>query len=81
MMQAMTDRFPNCHAIRVYSFHVHDDKPELLAQKKREVFQLLSEKKISPHIGARFPLNKTADAHVMLDSGDFFGSIILDLQG
>lgn len=48
---------------------------------EREVFQLLSEKKISPHIGARFPLSKAADAHAMQDSGDFFGSLILDLQG
>jgi NADPH2:quinone reductase len=81
IIQAMTSRFANCHAIRIYSSHIYDDKPELLAQKKKEVFQLLSEKKISPHIGARFPLNKAADAHAMLDSGDFFGSIILDLQG
>lgn len=80
VLQAMTtaERFGRAPAVRVFSFHFFDDKPELLAQKKREMFALLGEGKIRPHIGGRFPLAQARQAHELLDSGDFFGSIILD---
>lgn len=78
VIEAMTDRFGNCPGIRAFSFHFFDDKPELLAQKKREMFVLLREGKILPHIGARFPLEQAVRAHELLDSGNFFGSIVLE---
>ncbi len=78
IVTAMTDRFGDCPGIRVFSFHYFDDKPQLLKQKKQEMFQLLKDQKIRPHIGATFPLEDVRKAHQLLDSGDFFGSIILD---
>ena len=78
VIEAMTDRFGNCPGMRAFSFHFFDDKPELLARKKREMFTLLKDGKISPHIGARFRLPEAVKAHELLDSGDFFGSIVLD---
>ena len=78
VIEAMTARFGNCPGIRVFSFHYFDDKPELLARKKREMFALLEQGKIRPHIGARFKLDEAVKAHELLDSGDFFGSIVLD---
>lgn len=80
VVEAMTDRFGNCPGIRVFSFHYFDDKPALLARKKRQMFALLSEGKIRPHIGARFKLGEAVKAHELLDSGDFFGSIVLDCE-
>ena len=78
IITAMTDRFGDCPGIRVFSFHFFDDKPELLKQKKQEMFQLLKDQKIRPHIGATFPLEDVRKAHELLDSGNFFGSIILN---
>ena len=78
VIEAMTARFGNCPGIRAFSFHFFDDKPELLARKKGEMFALLEAGKIRPHIGARFPLADAVMAHELLDSGDFFGSIVLD---
>ena len=78
VLQAMTDRFGNCPAVRVFSFHYFDDKPELLARKKQEMFSLLAQGKLRPHVGGVFPLEQAVQAHRLLDSGDFFGSIVLD---
>lgn len=82
ILECMTtiDRFGRAAAVRVFSFHYFDDKPELLAQKKSEMFAMLGEGKLRPHIGAMFPLSQARQAHELLDSGRFFGSIVLDCQ-
>ena len=80
VIASMTERFGNCPGIRAFSFHYFDDKPELLAQKKQEMFSLLQQGKIQPHIGARFALAEAVKAHELLDSGDFFGSIVLNCR-
>ncbi len=77
LIGAMVERFGRCPAIRAFSFHFFDDKPELLAKKKQEMFSLLQQGHIRPHIGATFPLEQVREAHKLLDSGDFFGSIVL----
>lgn len=77
---AMTDRFGNCPGIRAFSFHYFDNKRALLRQKKEEVFSLLRDGKVRPHIGGRFPLEDIRRAHQLLDSGDFFGGIVIDCQ-
>lgn len=78
VIEAMTDRFGNCPGIRAFSFHYFDDKAQLLKQKKKEVFTLLEQGIIRPHVGARFTLAEAVKAHMLLDSGDFLGSIVLD---
>lgn len=75
----MVKRFGRCPAIRAFSFHYFDDKPELLKQKKQEMFSLLHDGKIRPHVGATFSLADVEKAHKLLDSGNFFGSIVLSL--
>ena len=80
VIEAMTDRFGHCVGIRAFSFHYFDDKPVLLSKKKQETFELLQQGKIKPHVGAVFPLLEAQKAHELLDSGAFFGSIVLDCQ-
>lgn len=77
LIEEMVKRFGRCPAIRAFSFHYFDNKPELLRKKKQEMFELLRTQKIKPHIGAAFPLEDVQKAHELLDSGNFFGSIIL----
>ena len=81
LVTAMTDIFGRCPAIRVFSFHYFDDKQELLRRKKAEMFDLLRQGKIRPHVGGRFTLNEVVKAHELLDSGNFFGGIVLDIEG
>lgn len=76
----MVKRFGRCPSIRAFSFHYFDDKPELLKQKKQEMFALLHDGKIRPHVGGSFSLQEVQAAHTLLDSGDFFGSIVLNLE-
>ena len=75
----MVKRFGRCPAIRAFSFHFFDDKPELLKQKKQEMFQMLHDGKIKPHVGGVFSLDNVQAAHELLDSGNFFGSIVLKI--
>ena len=77
VIKAMTDRFGRCPSVRVFSFHYFDDKPELLTKKKAEMFELLSKNAICPHIGGMFDQKDVVKAHELLDSGNFFGSIVL----
>ena len=80
VIEEMCKRFGNCPSVRVFSFHFYDDKPELLKQKKQEMFTLLSEGKIHPHVGGVFSLADAQKAHELLDNGAFFGSIVLDCR-
>ena len=80
-IEAMTDRFGRCPGIRAFSFHYFDDKPELLLKKKEEMFALLKAGKIRPHIGGVFEQKDVVEAHRLLDSGNFFGSILLRCSG
>ncbi len=38
---------------------------------------MLAQGKIDPVIGARFPLERVADAHSLLESGEVIGKIVL----
>ena len=77
VVKAMTDRFAACPGVRVFSAHYFDDKPELLAQYRRQVFDLLAQGKIRPHVGASFPLEEAVQAHTLLDTGRCLGGIVL----
>ena len=79
LVTAMTDIFGRCPAIRVFSFHYFDDKQDLLLQRKAEMFSLLHDGKIAPHIGGRFPLEQAVEAHRTLDTAKSFGSLLLDI--
>jgi NADPH2:quinone reductase len=42
-----------------------------------ELIQMLSERKITPQIGARLPLDAAADAHRLMEAGTTLGKIVL----
>ncbi len=43
------------------------------------VMQLIFAGKLKPVIGARFPLEQAADAHRLMEAGNVFGKIVLDI--
>lgn len=77
ILKALIDNMGKCQSVRVFSFHLNDDKPEMLAKLRAEVFQLMLEGKVKPSIFAKFTLEDIQKAHQLLDSGDFCGSLVL----
>lgn len=66
-----------CLGLRIFNIHTYDrDLPRLHALTA-ELVQLLAQNKIDPVIGARFPLDRVADAHRLLESGEVTGKIVL----
>jgi NADPH2:quinone reductase len=63
--------------LRVFNIHTYDrDLPRLHALTG-ELVQLLAQGRIDPVIGARFPLDRVADAHRLFESGEVTGKIVL----
>ena len=55
-----------------------DSRPEMYAADLGTLFALLKEGRIAPVIGARFPLQNAADAHLLLNRRGITGKIVLD---
>ena len=79
VIQLLTEHYDHCPAVRAFSFHLHDGRADELNALKSEVFGLLAQGKIKPHIGAVYAQQDIQAAHARLDSGDCLGSILLTL--
>jgi len=55
-----------------------DSRPEMYAADLGTLFALLKEGRIAPIVGARFPLQNAADAHLLLNRRGVTGKIVLD---
>jgi NADPH:quinone reductase-like Zn-dependent oxidoreductase len=55
-----------------------DARPGMYAEDLATLFSLLVERRIAPVIGARFPLEQAADAHILLNRRGTTGKIVLD---
>ena len=79
ILEAMIAGMAKCQSVRVFSFHYNDDKPEALKLLREQVFTMLHEGKIKPHIFRTFSQSEIQKAHQVLDSGAFTGSLVLKL--
>ena len=77
ILEAMIAGMAKCQSVRVFSFHYNDDKPEALKLLRKQVFTMLHEGKIKPHIFRTFSQSEIQEAHKVLDSGKFTGSLVL----
>lgn len=57
-----------------------DFKAALASDLRREVWPHLEAGRIRPVIHATFPLDRAADSHVMMESGDHVGKIVLEVE-
>ena len=78
ILEAMIAGMAKCQSVRVFSFHYNDDKPEALKLLREQVFTMLHEGKIKPHIFRTFSQAEIQEAHQLLDSGAFTGSLVLN---
>lgn len=64
-------------AVRFFSFHVYDDKPERLGTMQEKVFSLISSGKVVPEFYGNLPLSEVRKAHEMLDDSVIMGKLIM----
>src|SRR5579885_2182179 len=67
-----------CPAIRTFSIHAWDHRPEERRAGMRALVALLAEHKLHPRIHARLPLAEAREAHRLLESGAVLGKLLLE---
>ncbi len=77
VLTPMRAHFGRSLALRLFSIHVLDEKPDLRRHAMEEAMAAVATGEISPRIEARLPLAKAADAHRLLEAGGTTGKIIL----
>jgi NADPH2:quinone reductase len=73
-MRKLSTRSPG---LRVFNIHTYDHDRSALHRIMGELIHLLSQQKIKPNVGARFPLSQAAQAHRLFESGDVLGKVVL----
>ncbi|MEO8481837.1 MAG: NAD(P)H-quinone oxidoreductase [Acidobacteriota bacterium] len=56
-----------------------EEKGAIAADLEREIWPLIAQQRIHPVIDSTFPLERAADAHRRLESGDAIGKVVLSL--
>ena len=65
------------NAIRCFSFHAFDDKPERRLANAAKCFEMVRDGRVKPLVGIDLPLSEARKAHEMLDAGEIIGKLIL----
>ena len=76
-VQAMRDHHEASPAVRFFTIHSFDDRPDVRAAATRTLLDHLAAGRIKPLIHARLPLAEAARAHEMLEAGEVIGKILL----
>jgi NADPH2:quinone reductase len=66
--------------IRIVGFQFQDVPPDEFGRNEDELRELLVSGRASPHIGAVYPLDRTADALRLVADGRAIGKILIDLS-
>jgi len=64
-------------AVRFFTIHSFDDRPDIRASATKALLFWLADGKIRPLIHARLPLAEAWRAHAMLESGEVIGKLLL----
>ena len=67
----------HAQAIRSFSFHVFDDKPERRMANADKCFEMIRDGRVKPYVCKDFSLEQAREAHELLDSGKAIGKIIM----
>jgi NADPH2:quinone reductase len=67
----------NSAAVRIFTMHTLDDKPEIRANSMHDLIAKLAEGAIRPLIHARLPLKDARIAHEMIEARQVIGKILL----
>jgi len=64
-------------ALRLFSIHVLDDRPEIRRGAMEEAISALAAGEVAPRIHSRLKLEEAAEAHRLLESGTVTGKVVL----
>ena len=67
----------NSTAVRIFTMHTLDDKPDVRAQSMNDLITKLAAGTIRPLIHARLPLKDARRAHEMIEAREVIGKILL----
>ena len=81
VMEAMTRHIAKCPALRLFSLHAYDDRPQKRLEMLSHVIDLLASGTVASHVSQRLPLSQARTAHELLDSGAVLGKILLKPPG
>ncbi len=58
----------------------HGSKAEIIAEVRRQLWPLVADGTVAPVIHAELPISEAGEAHRLLESGDAFGKVVLQVQ-
>ena len=67
-------------AVRSFSFHIYDDKPERLAKIRKICMDRIISGEIVPHFYMDLPLSEARKAHELMDGLQIMGKLILHVE-
>ena len=77
ILPPMLAHMGDCVALRVFSIHVLDDKPDIRRNAMEQAMAALAAGEVAPRIHARLPLAEAAEAHRLLETGGVTGKVVL----
>ena len=77
VLALMREHGKTCPAVRTFSIHAWDDRPDERRAGMRALIDMLAAKKLRPRIHARLKLAEAQKAHEMLESGAVMGKLLL----
>jgi len=77
LMAALRANFAASPAVRLFTMHTFDDRPELRARATAVLLDHLAAGRIEPHIHDRLPLAEARRAHEIFESGAVMGKLLL----
>jgi NADPH:quinone reductase len=75
--QAMRQHHATSPAVRFFTIHSFDDRPDIRAAATHALLEHLAAARIRPLIHARLPLAEAARAHQMLEAGEVVGKLVM----
>lgn len=76
-LQTIIARSSHAQAVRSFSFHVYDNKPERRAYLEKVCMERIMKGELTPRIFADLPLSDARHAHELLDGQKIMGKLIL----
>ena len=76
-LKTIIARSPHAQAVRSFSFHVYDDKPERRAHLQQICLDRIQSGQIVPRFFADLPLAEARAAHELLDGQKIMGKLVL----
>ena len=77
LFKAMRANLEASPAVRCFTMHTYDHMPGPRREAMQSAVELLSRHRIAPAVAERFPLEKAADAHRLMESREAIGKIVL----